>query len=71
MQQHAFIKQLGGDVRIEQLIENASAEAVESLKSGYDMLTHPDKMGARFKFLSMFPAVLRDHLTKYPVNGFQ
>lgn len=34
------------------------------------MLTSDEQMGARFKFFSMFPAVLKDHLMKYPVTGF-
>lgn len=71
VEQHTFMKRLGGHARLEQLVESAqSAEAVETLRSGYDMLTNTQKMGSRFKFFSMFPSVLRDHLEKYPVNGF-
>lgn len=71
VEQKTFINRLGGHARIEQLVESAQdADAVEALRSGYDMLTSTHKMGTRFKFFSMFPSVLRDHFDKYPVNGF-
>lgn len=35
------------------------------------MLTNREKMGERFKFFSIFPNVLKDHLEKFPVHGFQ
>lgn len=72
VEQRDFLKRLGGDTRLEALVNGArSAEDIESLKSGYDMLTDSSKMGSRFKFFAMFPDVLKDHLKKYPVNGFQ
>lgn len=71
VEQGEFLKRMGGDVRLEALIKNAkSPENIEGLKSGYDMLTSPTKMGKRFKFLSMFPKVLEKHLTKFPPSGF-
>lgn len=71
VEQQTFLQRLGGHARLEQLIESAKdAEAAETLRSGYDMLTNTHKMGTRFKFFSMFPSVLRNHFDKYPVNGF-
>lgn len=62
---------MGGEVRLKALVENSkSPETAETTKSGYDMLTNPTKMGSRFKFFALFPKVLKDHLAKYPVNGF-
>lgn len=72
VEQRDFLKRLGGDTRLEVLVNGAkSAEDIESIKSGYDMLTDPSRMGSRFKFFAMFPSVLKEHLKKYPVNGFQ
>lgn len=70
VEQATFMKRLEAEVRLEKLIEKASENDREILKSGYDMLTNPDKMGSRFKFLSIFPSVLKSHLTKNPVFGF-
>lgn len=70
VEQGIFIKRMGGDVRLEVLIDNATDEQKSSLKSGYEMLTAEDKMGKRFKFFSIFPSVVKDHLSKYPVTGF-
>lgn len=54
----------------QRLLKNALPENQNNIKSAYEMLTQPDKMGSRFKFLSMFPAVLKEHFEKYPVSGF-
>lgn len=71
IEQREFFSKLGGEKRLRFLIDNnTNPNDVEKLNSGYDMLTNPDQMGSRFKFLSMFPSVLREHLTKFPVNGF-
>lgn len=72
VEQKDFLKQLGGDTRIDVLVKNAKTkEDGANLRSGYEMLTAPEKMGSRFKFFSMFPKVLEKHLQKYPVNGFR
>lgn len=72
VEQREFLKRLGGDARLQVLVDGAkSAEDIESLKSGYDMLTNPTKMGSRFKFFALFPSVLKAHLEKFPVHGFQ
>ncbi|KAH8398540.1 hypothetical protein KR215_011711 [Drosophila sulfurigaster] len=70
VQQGEFLERMQGKVRLEQLLANALPENKELIKSGYEMLTDPKQMGARFKFLSMFPSVLNDYLKKYPVAGF-
>lgn len=69
--QRDFLQRMGGDARLQQLIDGSAhdPDAVASLRSGYDMLTKT--MGERFKFFAMFPAVLRDHLTRFPVGGFK
>lgn len=70
VQQGDFLQRMQGSVRLERLLANALPENQEIIRSGYEMLTDPKQMGARFKFLSMFPAVLAPHLEKYPVEGF-
>lgn len=70
IEQGSFIKKMEGDTRLKHLLENALPENKASIESGYNMLTDPNQMGSRFKFLSIFPAVLKDHLQKYPVSGF-
>lgn len=71
VEQSTFLDRLGGPDRLEQLIASAdSSDARDVLKSGYEMLTSAEQMGKRFKFFSMFPSVLREHLKRFPVNGF-
>lgn len=70
VEQGKFLLNMEANVRLEQLLEQSDNDQKEVLKSGFDMLINPEKMGRRFKFLSMFPLVLKDHLTKFPVNGF-
>ncbi|XP_054719471.1 protein arginine methyltransferase NDUFAF7, mitochondrial-like isoform X2 [Uloborus diversus] len=65
-----FLKNMGIDVRLEKLMESATPEDQKSLKSGYKMLMSPDEMGERFKFLALYPVVLKDRLRKYPPAGF-
>lgn len=64
------MKSMGAEVRLEKLLENANESEKEVLKSSYEMLTSPDQMGSRFKFLSIFPHVLKNFLSKNPVFGF-
>lgn len=63
-----FLKQLGIDVRLKVLLEECPEDQKSTLQSGYNMVMN--SMGERFKFFSMFPSVLKDHLKKYPVAGF-
>lgn len=70
VEQRDMIKKLGGDVRIDRLLQSASPDMRTHIQTGYEMLTDPKQMGSRFKFFSMFPSVLKDHLRKYPAIGF-
>jgi NADH dehydrogenase [ubiquinone] 1 alpha subcomplex assembly factor 7 len=73
IEQGKFLLSMGAETRLKFLIDNCDKNddsVKESLKSGLDMLVKPEKMGLRFKFLSMFPSVLKDHLSKFPVGGF-
>ncbi|KAJ6625046.1 Protein arginine methyltransferase NDUFAF7 like, mitochondrial [Pseudolycoriella hygida] len=65
-----FMKKLGGDVRIERLKESATPDLISQLQSGYDKLIDPNDMGSIYKVFSMFPSVLRKHLSKFPPTGF-
>uniref|UniRef100_W8CB54 Protein arginine methyltransferase NDUFAF7 n=1 Tax=Ceratitis capitata TaxID=7213 RepID=W8CB54_CERCA len=71
VEQGSFLKKMEGDARLEQLLSNALPENHDIIRSGYKMLTDPNQMGKRFKFFSIFPSVLKEHLEKFPVNGFQ
>ncbi|XP_071038528.1 protein arginine methyltransferase NDUFAF7, mitochondrial isoform X2 [Parasteatoda tepidariorum] len=70
VKQADFLHNMGIEIRLKKLIENASNETVKSLKSGYEMLTMPDQMGERFKFLALYPLVLKEFLCKHPPPGF-
>ncbi|XP_036326774.1 protein arginine methyltransferase NDUFAF7 homolog, mitochondrial [Rhagoletis pomonella] len=71
VEQGTFLKKMEGDTRLEQLLAFALPENHDIIRSGYKMLTDPTQMGKRFKFFSIFPAVVRKHLEKFPVSGFQ
>lgn len=51
-------------------MEKSSGEQKDLLKSGYEMLVDNDQMGQRFKFLSVYPKVLEQHLKKNPPTAF-
>ena len=68
--QRNFLKQLGIDVRLQMLLGIATEEQKREMESAYHMIMDEDKMGKCFKFLSLFPSVLKEHLTKWPVAGF-
>ncbi|KAM8945565.1 protein arginine methyltransferase NDUFAF7, mitochondrial [Pelodytes ibericus] len=54
--QQEFLKNMGIDIRLKVLLENTKDEATQNqLKRSYDFLMNPEKMGARFKFFSLFP----------------
>ncbi|XP_055696623.1 protein arginine methyltransferase NDUFAF7 homolog, mitochondrial [Lutzomyia longipalpis] len=65
-----FLKNMEGDARLQVLLENARPDQKKDLETGYDLLTHPDKMGQRFKFFALFPTVLQKILQKLPPSGF-
>ncbi|XP_015116450.1 protein arginine methyltransferase NDUFAF7, mitochondrial [Diachasma alloeum] len=70
VEQREFLLQLGIDVRLNMLVQRISEEDRKELESGYHMIIDEDKMGKSFKMLAIFPTVLKEHLTAYPVNGF-
>lgn len=70
IEQGKFLKTMEAEARLEKLLVNCNADDQEILKSSLDMLVNPQKMGERFKFLSFFPRVLKDHLKKFPPVGF-
>lgn len=69
--QRSFLTQLGIELRLKMLLQNATEEQKPIVESAYRMITDNDKMGERFKFLALFPEVLKEHLKTHPVAGFQ
>lgn len=69
--QRKFLKSLGIDLRLKMILQNATNVQKQQIESGYHMITDEDKMGNCFKVLSFFPFVLKDHLKKWPVAGFE
>lgn len=69
--QRKFLKNLGIDLRLQMILKNATSIQNQQIKSGYHMITDEDKMGNCFKVLSLFPFILKDHLKKWPVAGFE
>lgn len=61
---------MGIEFRLQELKKKANKTQIEGLQFSYDMLTNPAKMGERFKFFCMIPAVLRKIVDKHPVTGF-
>lgn len=52
-------------------MENAKTEEEkEKIKSAYEMLVDPKKMGERFKFMAFYPSTVGPILEKYPPLGF-
>lgn len=68
--QRDFLLKMGIQHRIDALKQNATDQQKESIDYSFHMLTDPDKMGNRFKFLAVLPEVLRDFLEKYPPAAF-
>lgn len=69
--QKDFLKQLGIEVRLQTLLKNASDIQKKHIISGYHQITDANEMGSVFKVFSMFPSVLKQHLEKWPVSGFE
>lgn len=61
---------MGIEHRVRNLEEIANEEQIKSIRFGFEMMTDPNKMGTRFKFMSLLPAVLKKILEKVPVVGF-
>ncbi|XP_049846874.1 protein arginine methyltransferase NDUFAF7, mitochondrial isoform X2 [Schistocerca gregaria] len=68
--QSFFLKNMGIDLRLKVLLSQSDSEKRKIILAAYQMMVDEDNMGQRFKFLCMFPAVLQDHLNKFPVAGF-
>lgn len=68
--QKQFLLRMGIEQRVAALKQKADGKQRESLDYGFHMMTDDDKMGERFKFFAVVPAVLRDFLNKYPPAGF-
>jgi len=69
--QRNFLKSIGIDLRLKIILKNATDTQKQQIQSGYHIVTDKDKMGDCFKVLSFFPSVLKDHLKKWPVVGFE
>lgn len=68
--QRDFLLGMGIEHRMQALKEKADEKQKESLDYGFHMMLDENKMGKRFKFLAVVPAVLQDFLKKYPPAGF-
>ncbi|CAM1292548.1 NDUFAF7 (predicted) [Pycnogonum litorale] len=68
--QTTFLKQMGIDLRMKKLSEVGDENQKENLRSAYDMLTNPENMGERFKFMAIFPEVMRNFFRKFPPACF-
>ncbi|KAK2587297.1 hypothetical protein KPH14_003019 [Odynerus spinipes] len=69
--QRMFLKNLGIDVRLQMILKNANDVQKKEILSGYHMIMDSDKMGERFKVLSLFPHVLSKYQDIWSVSGFQ
>lgn len=68
--QASFLKNLGINLRMQILLSNVPKEERTNFQSGYHMIMDEDKMGKRFKVLSLFPSILKEYFEKQPVSGF-
>ena len=72
MTQSEFLQSCGIQLRCEQLLRSTEDRAKQQvLRDSLLTLTSPDKMGQRFKFVSLFPATMADIHQKYPPVGFE
>lgn len=66
-----FLKRSQAEARLQVLVDNTQDEdSKEKLKSAYDMLTNPKKMGERFKFMAFYPSAMASLIEKYKPLGF-
>lgn len=68
--QKKFLFGMGIEQRVAALKEKADGKQMEGIDYGFHMMTDEDKMGERFKFMAVVPAVLEDFLNRYPPAGF-
>ena len=69
--QTQFLESCGIGTRCQQLLSSCAPEQQKTIYDSYVTLTSPEKMGERFKFVSLFPTTMRDIHEKYPPVGFQ
>ena len=69
--QKYFLTRMGIDIRLEQLLAACkSEELARDLKTAHRMLTDPVEMGCKFKFLALYPAIMKKILDRHPPPGF-
>jgi NADH dehydrogenase [ubiquinone] 1 alpha subcomplex assembly factor 7 len=71
VEQGAFLKDLGIEVRKERLLKayQGRADMTEDLEAAYKTLTDEKEMGRRFKFMALFPATMEPiHAIQSPVG---
>jgi len=69
--QGTFLHSCGISTRCQQLLHtNKDMYIHKNILESFDTLTNPDKMGERFKFVSLFPATMVHIHEKYPPVGF-
>ncbi|CAH1978266.1 unnamed protein product [Acanthoscelides obtectus] len=70
--QRDFLLETGLEYRFEALKNTIKdAKHIANLTNCYNYLTDNDKMGERFKFLAVFPSVMKKIFERCPVIGFQ
>jgi len=69
--QGQFLHSCGIGTRCQQLLSSCDSSQQQNIYDSFVMLTSPDKMGERFKFVSMFPNTMADIHQKYPPVGFE
>jgi len=69
--QGSFLHSCGIATRCEQLLTNSDKDLHNNILDSYTTLTSKDKMGERFKFVSLFPATMAQIHEKYPPVGFE
>ncbi|XP_063832068.1 protein arginine methyltransferase NDUFAF7 homolog, mitochondrial [Ostrinia nubilalis] len=71
VQQNDFLERMQARVRLQVLMDNAKTEEEkEKIKSAYEMLVDPKKMGERFKFMAFYPSSMEKILEQHPPLGF-
>nr|SVE78874.1 EOG090X06OK [Daphnia lumholtzi] len=69
--QKDFLTRIGINLRLEQLLASCrNVNVARNLKSAHKMLTDPMEMGSKFKFLALYPSVMKKILERYPPPGF-
>ena len=69
--QTQFLESCGIGTRCQQLLSSCAPDQQKTIYDSYVTLTSPQKMGERFKFVSLFPKTMRDIHEKYPPVGFE